>query len=88
MQELVHVHIVTEHRRRALEWLRADLTAVEDALKSGRAPIAVVRPLLRRYRTNRVFDCIRDAAVEKLPEAERPAFKSLWSDFDELLEAR
>jgi tetratricopeptide (TPR) repeat protein len=68
-------------RRQALEWLRADLTAV------GRLLVAEpdkARRLIQERRQMGLADTdfagVRDDALAKLPAAERQAWQQLWAD--------
>jgi tetratricopeptide (TPR) repeat protein len=71
-------------RAQALAWLRADLArwGERDDAKAG----SDVRGALRGWRDDPQLAGVRDPdALEKLPEAERVAWLSLWADADALL---
>ena len=72
-------------RRQALEWLRADLAAWGRVNKADKA-----RPLiaqhLQRWLADTDFDGVRRSeALDRLPEAERQAWRQLWADVAALL---
>jgi serine/threonine-protein kinase len=75
-------------RKQALDWLRADLTAQQKQLKitwPGAATAA--RAALLHWQEDSDLAGIRDqAALEKLPPAEREAFTKLWADVAALLQ--
>jgi tetratricopeptide (TPR) repeat protein len=74
-------------RRRAVDWLRADLAARMKLLDRDpeRAPAAVA-PALRHWQQDADLAGLRDKdALAKLPEAERNLWQKLWADVDALL---
>jgi eukaryotic-like serine/threonine-protein kinase len=73
-------------RELALGWLRADLTAWGKGLDGGdeKARQAIVENF-DHWKTDSDLAGIRDeAALAKLPEGEREAFRSLWADVEAL----
>ena len=72
-------------RRQALDWLTAEFAAWTRVADKP-ANHAQVRRLMLHWRKDADFACVRgDAAIEKLPEAERVAWKKLWADVGTLL---
>ena len=74
-------------RRQALDWLKAELAAWSKVLESG-PPQArpVVAANLKHWKEDSDLAGIRDdAALAKLPQEERAAYKQLWGDVDRLL---
>jgi eukaryotic-like serine/threonine-protein kinase len=74
-------------RRRALDWVKADLAAWSKILESGPAQTRpVAASTLRHWKEDTDLAGIRDdAELSKLPDEERAACKQLWSDVDRLL---
>jgi Tfp pilus assembly protein PilF len=74
-------------RRRALDWLRADLTAWSKYVESGTPEAtATVQMKLKQWQQASGLSSVRDAAaLDKLPEAERADWKKLWAEVEELL---
>jgi serine/threonine-protein kinase len=75
-------------RRYALTWLRADLAAWTKVVEQG-PPQArrVVQAAIRRWQTDRDLCGLREeAALAKLPAAERRACRKLWADVGALLQ--
>jgi peptidoglycan/LPS O-acetylase OafA/YrhL len=73
-------------REQALGWLRAHLSAREKALdgRDAKARQAIVKNL-DHWKEDTDLAGIRDeAALAKLPEGEREAFRSLWADVEAL----
>jgi hypothetical protein len=73
-------------REKARGWLRADLEAWSKVLESGdpKAPPATVGQLAH-WKVDTDLAGIRDdAELAKLPETERAALRSLWSDVEAL----
>ena len=73
--------------RRALEWLRVELTAWSK-VPDPAAPQArqAVQQTLAHWKTDTDLAGIRDdAELARLPEAERAACKRLWKDVDGVL---
>jgi hypothetical protein len=74
-------------RRQALDWLRTDLTARQEALQSS-APgqAAQVRAVLVRWQSAPELAGLRDAeALSKLPATEQQAWRSFWADVHQVL---
>jgi tetratricopeptide (TPR) repeat protein/serine/threonine protein kinase len=73
-------------RGRALEWLKADLTALGKLLESGPSQ---VRPFivgaLGHWQKDPALAGIRDAALTKLPADEQKGFRQLWANVAALL---
>jgi tetratricopeptide (TPR) repeat protein len=75
-----------ELRRRALEWLRADLGTWEKAAKSDPSARTNLGLALRQWQQNAALAPVRDKeALAKLLEAERTAWQKLWADVAEVL---
>jgi eukaryotic-like serine/threonine-protein kinase len=74
-------------RRRALEWLEADLAAWSGILERGPRPARQPIPgMLRHWKDDPDLAGLRDpAALEKLPEDQQKACRSLWIQVDALL---
>jgi tetratricopeptide (TPR) repeat protein len=74
-------------RRRALDWLRADLDA-QAGILTGRPPArrqSIAAPL-RHWTVDADLAGLRDtAALAALPENERTACRRLWADVEDLL---
>ncbi len=71
-------------RRHALDWLRAELTTWP---RSAEADRAAAQRTLRRWQYDPDLAGVRDpAALGKLPDAERDAWRQLWADVDALLQ--
>src|SRR5260221_9257084 len=75
-------------RKRAREWLQADLDAWAHLLeRDPEAAGAQVQQTLTRWRTEPELAGLRDAdALDKLPPAERQECRALWNDVDARLE--
>src|SRR5262249_53114530 len=74
-------------RRQALTWLRADLVAWARLVEKG-PPQArpQVQGALRHWQQNTDLAGLRDqAALARLPEAERAAWSQLWAEVAALL---
>ena len=74
-------------RRQVLDWLKAELAAWSKILESG-PPQArpIVASNLEHWKEDSDLAGIRDAAaLVKLPQEERAAYKQLWGDVDGLL---
>src|SRR5262249_2127276 len=73
-------------RRQALAWLRAELDLWARRLDTGKAedrPLAATT--LGRWLRDRDLAGVRDpAALDGLPEAERPGWRQWWSDVEAL----
>ena len=76
-----------ELRRKALDWLRADLATWSKVLDSGDAKArAAVSPALRHWKQDPDLAGVRDGdALAKLSAEERRAWEALWNDVDALL---
>jgi hypothetical protein len=74
-------------RRKAVEWLRADVTLWTKQLESGEpASRAKAQRMLRHSHHDTDLAGIRDpAALAKLPEAERKACQAFWAEVETLL---
>ncbi len=74
-------------RRLALDWLESERAAWAHLLESAPAPARdVVSQKLGHWRQDPDLSGVRDAAaLSKLPEAEREAWRALWADVDTLL---
>ena len=73
-------------RGQALDWLRADLTARDKLRQDDAKAGPAVQQTLQDWKTNADLAGVRDAdALDKLPEAERTAWRKLWTDVDALL---
>jgi tetratricopeptide (TPR) repeat protein len=73
-------------RRQALDWLRAELTAWSQLLKSaGHQFRPKFAGTLRHWKQDPDLAGIRDdEAVARLPDAERKGWQALWADVDSL----
>jgi serine/threonine-protein kinase len=73
-------------RRQALDWLRADLKAHGGLLEKNRAAAPGVQQALAHWLEDTDLAGVRDAAaLAKLPDAERDAWKQLWADTEAVL---
>ncbi len=74
-------------RSLALDSLKAELTAWGKVVhRSDPSALAVVTQTLQHWKVDTDLTGIRDgAALNKLPEAERKAWQSLWADVDRVL---
>ncbi len=74
-------------RRQALEWLGTDLAAWGRVLETGKTEDREsVSNMMIRWKGDSDLVGIRDEKeLAKLPIEERPAFKQLWKDVDQLL---
>jgi serine/threonine protein kinase/tetratricopeptide (TPR) repeat protein len=71
-------------RGQALAWLRADLTAWQREMNAVKTRLAV-RPTMQHWQKDPEFNGVRgEAALAKLPEAERHEWQKLWEDVVEL----
>jgi hypothetical protein len=75
-----------ELRRRALEWLRADLGAWEKAAQSDPSARPDLQPALRQWQQNAALApvCDKEALAKRL-EAERDDWQKPWADVVEVL---
>jgi serine/threonine-protein kinase len=82
------VQEVSRLRQSAWEWLRADLALwTKERDKNAAEARAAMRQALERWQHEPDLDGVRDeAALAKLPEAERRAWRQLWADVAELLQ--
>jgi hypothetical protein len=73
-------------RRRALDWLRADLTLWGQLLETDPAKVRpIVVPQMQHWQKDSDFVGVRDAdALSRLPEAERRDWQQLWRDAETL----
>jgi tetratricopeptide (TPR) repeat protein len=73
-------------RRWAIRWLRDDLSVyAKDAEKNNPATNKAIQQLLAHWRSDPELASVRDeAALERLPDGERDAWRALWRDVDEL----
>jgi tetratricopeptide (TPR) repeat protein len=73
-------------RRQALEWLRADLAALQKQLASANAEdrLMAQRTLYLLQRDFRFFAVREKEELAKLPDAERMAWEKLWADTEAL----
>jgi hypothetical protein len=73
-------------RRRALDWLRADLAAWRKQLGEKEVQLRpVVQQTLQTWLAETDFTRVRDSvALAKLPEAERQDWQKLWAEVQEL----
>jgi serine/threonine protein kinase/Flp pilus assembly protein TadD len=74
-------------RRQALDWLQGDLAAWRKVLDgNGSQAGAAVRQQMQHWLEDSDFAGVRgEAALAKLPEAERRAWQKLWADVAETL---
>jgi serine/threonine-protein kinase len=79
--------VASMFRRRALGWLRDDLTAYAGlARQNNPAMKQTIQQRLAHWKLDSDLASVRDAqALERLPENERAAWQALWRDVDELL---
>jgi serine/threonine protein kinase/Flp pilus assembly protein TadD len=76
----------TRLRRQALEWLRADLAVYRQLLEKEPDKAPLVRGQMQHWQQDKDFTGVRGtAALDKLPEAERPDWQKLWADVAEML---
>jgi serine/threonine-protein kinase len=73
-------------RQQALDWLRADLAAWHKVLEGDRSKAATaVRQQMQHWLQDADFAGVRGPqALAQLPEAERPAWRKLWAEVEEL----
>ena len=74
-------------RDRARRWLEADLQAWRAARQTEGSPLREqLAPMLGHWRTDPDLATVREPTdLDKLPEAEREPWRSLWRAVDELL---
>jgi hypothetical protein len=74
-------------RQQALTWLKADLAACGKLAEGPAEQRLRVRQQLTHWRADADLAGVRDkAALDKLPEAERAAWRKLWAEVDDLLQ--
>jgi tetratricopeptide (TPR) repeat protein len=75
-------------RKQAVRWLRADLAVRTKQVESGpKQAKALVGQTLRHWKMDADLASIRDEdELRGLPEDERKAYRTLWTDVDALLE--
>jgi serine/threonine-protein kinase len=76
----------TRLRQRALALLREALTTSERQLKPGSKTSRKVEMQLRSWHLDSSLAAVRGAALEKLPDDERPGWRKLWADLDAVLQ--
>jgi hypothetical protein len=73
-------------RRQALTWLRAELARWAEHLDARPQERATVQKELAHLRQDADFAGVRDAAaLSRLPEDERRAWRELWQDVEAVL---
>src|SRR5262245_3445728 len=74
-------------RQQALDWLRADLTHwAKHSDADAPQPRSAVQQTLRHWQKDADLAGVRDeAALAKLPEPERQAWRKLWADVEAAL---
>jgi Flp pilus assembly protein TadD len=73
-------------RRQALAWLRADLALYAQRARRDAAARQEVRRTLQRWQKDTDLASVRTGdALERLPDAERAAWRQLWEDVEQLL---
>jgi tetratricopeptide (TPR) repeat protein len=73
-------------RRLALAWLRSEMTRQQaDAKSDDPSRWLAARRTVRQWQQHRDLLPLRDAALARLPEAERADWSTFWSDADELV---
>jgi serine/threonine protein kinase/tetratricopeptide (TPR) repeat protein len=72
-------------RRQALDWLRADLKAWGNVLEKNPKARPAVLKTMKHWHQDRDLAGVRGKALAKLPEAERQAWRELWSDVEQYL---
>jgi tetratricopeptide (TPR) repeat protein len=76
----------TRLRQQALDWLRADLALRAKQLASSRPPDrSESQKALEHWLGDTEFAGVRGEALARLPEAERQAWRTLWTDVAETL---
>ncbi len=73
-------------REQALTWLRTDLTARQKMWEKGPEKEGPkLRQAMQHWQQDKDFAGVRgEAALAKLPEAERPSWRKLWQEVEEL----
>src|SRR5262249_48149877 len=75
---------LSELRRQAFDWLRADLAAKSKELETASPPnrVAVIQTL-QNWKTHNALACVRDEKEwAKLPEGERKEWQTFWAEVD------
>jgi len=72
-------------RRKALEWLRADLTLLEEVGKTAQGRARAQKWLLLLQRSPEFAVLREKAALAKISAAEREDYRKLWADVDGML---
>ena len=74
-------------RAQALGWLKAELIAWDEVVKTGSGPLkAEVGPTLRHWKEDQDLDGVRKPnELAKLPEGEREGWLAFWRDVDALI---
>jgi tetratricopeptide (TPR) repeat protein len=73
-------------RRKALDWLRADLAAWGRLLeKQPDQARPLVQQKMQHWQADLDFDGVRGDELARLPEAERQAWQQLWKDVEQML---
>jgi tetratricopeptide (TPR) repeat protein len=70
-------------RKKALNWLRADLSALESEVKKDRTK-AVAQQMYLWLHVSAISDVCGTEALAKVPEDERRQWQELWDDVDKL----
>jgi hypothetical protein len=75
-------------RRRALDWLRADLAAYAQLAGQNKPAVnKAIQRRLRHWRSDPDLASVRDPkALDRLADDDRAAWQALWRDVDELAE--
>src|SRR5262249_22044591 len=73
-------------RRQALDWLRSDLKAYQLAMEKAADKVSgAVAQRMQRWLQDNDFVRVRGRdALDKLPEAEREAWRKLWQEVEAL----
>jgi serine/threonine protein kinase/tetratricopeptide (TPR) repeat protein len=72
-------------RRQALAWLRADFAQANQLLRDRPGARASVEERLARWLYDPALAGVRGAAIGKLPEAEREAWRRFWAEVERSL---
>jgi tetratricopeptide (TPR) repeat protein len=77
-------------RQKALDWLRADLARLANALPTSQpAERGQILQQLQWWQRDRDLAGIRDAeAIAKLPESEQQSWRTLWNDVEKLVKQK
>jgi tetratricopeptide (TPR) repeat protein len=72
-------------RRQALDWLRADLAAWRQALDKQPDKVGPqVTKTMQHWQHDKDFAGVRGDSLTRLPEAERPDWRTLWEEVEAL----